>query len=195
MKKIYSIIERASKRPLIFILLTALILLNILMNAPGLPTSTPSMQKISPTFTPFDLQARGYTAESFKNDLNNLGTEGRNIYKNFMLLDILFPAVYALTFSSLIFLVFRKRNNWMKWLFVIPLLTGCADYIENIFLAISFAGYPSPNHVSVVLASGATQLKMLFNILLILSLLLTIGVWVASLLKKHTPEQANISSK
>ena len=83
----------------------------------------------------------------------------------------------------------------MKWLFVIPLITGWADYMENIFLAISFTGYPSPNHVAVVLASGATQLKMLFNILLILSLLFTIGIWVASLFQKHTQGQVNISGK
>jgi hypothetical protein len=154
------------------------------MNTPGLPTSTPSMQKISPTFTPFDLQAKGYTVESFTNDLNGLGREGRNIYKNFMLCDIFFPAIYALTFSSLIFLVFRNRRNWLKWLFLIPLLTGLADYIENIFIAISFSGYPSPNHLAVSLASLATQTKMLFNTLLILSLLLTLGAWIATLFKK-----------
>ncbi|TAF72668.1 MAG: hypothetical protein EAZ53_15340 [Bacteroidetes bacterium] len=51
------------------------------MNTPGLPTSTPSMQEISPTFTPFDLQAKGYNVESFTIDLDKLGVEGRSIYK------------------------------------------------------------------------------------------------------------------
>lgn len=184
MKTIYLIIEKTSKKPLIFILLATLILLNILMNTPGLPTSTPSMQKISPAFTPFDLQAKGYSTESFTNDLNNLGEEGRNIYKNFLLLDILFPAIYALTFSSLIFLVFRKRNNWMKWLFVIPLLTGCADYIENTFIAISLVNYPSSNNVTVSLASFATQTKMVLNVLFVLSLVFTIGAWIVTLFQR-----------
>ena len=110
MNKIYSLIDSTSKKPFIFILIGMLIVFNVLMNAPGLPTSTPSMQKISPTFTPFDLQAKGYNAEKFTNDLDKLGTEGRNIYKNFMLCDIFFPAIYALAFSSLIFIVFRSRK-------------------------------------------------------------------------------------
>jgi hypothetical protein len=101
-----------------------------------------------------------------------------------MLCDIFFPAIYALTFSSLIFLVFGNRSNWLKWLFLIPLLTGLADYIENIFIAISFSGYPSSNHLAVSLASLATQTKMLFNALLILSLLLTLATWIATLFKK-----------
>ena len=184
MNKIYTLIEKTSKKPFIFILIGLLIIFNILMNMPGLPTSTPSMQKISPTFTPFDLQVKGYSVESFSSDLEKLGMEGRNIYKNFMLCDIFFPAIYALTFSSLIFLVFYSRKNWLKWLFLIPLLTGLADYIENIFIAISFSSYPSSNHLAVSLASLATQTKMLFNALLILSLLLTIGTWIATLFKR-----------
>ena len=119
MNKIYSLIDRTSKKPFIFILIGLLIVFNVLMNAPGLPTGTPSMQKFSPTFTPFDLQAQGYNIESFTSDLDKLGTEGRSIYKNFMLCDIFFPTIYALTFSSLIFLVFRSRKNWLKFLFLI----------------------------------------------------------------------------
>lgn len=184
MNKIYTLIDKTSKKPFIFILIGLLIVFNILMNAPGLPTSTPSMQKISPTFTPFDLQAQGYAVESFTSDLNKLGTEGRSIYKNFMLCDIFFPAIYALTFASLIFLVFRNRKNWLKFLFLIPLLTGLADYVENIFISISFAGYPSSSHLAVSLASFATQTKMFFNVLLILTLLLTLVTWIASLFKK-----------
>ncbi len=185
MNKIISLIERTSKKPLILILVGALVLFNILMNTPGLPTSTPSMQKISPSFTPFDLQAKGYTAESFTADLNNLGKEGRNIYRNFMLCDIFFPAIYALTFSSLIFLVLGASKSWLRWLFLIPLLTALFDYVENIFIAISFVGFPSPDHVAVNLASGATQIKMIFNILLVLSLLVTIGVWLAGIIRKR----------
>ncbi|GAB2588507.1 hypothetical protein [Spirosoma areae] len=192
MNKVYSVIERTAKKPFIFIFIGALILVNILMNTPGLPTSTPSMQKISPTFTPFDLQAEGYTAESFTTDLTTLGAEGRDIYRNFMLCDIFFPAVYAFTFSSLIFLVFRSRKNGLRWLFLIPLLTGFFDYVENAFIAISFAAYPSPGSLSVTVASMATQTKMVFNALLILALLLTLGTWVAGLVKENKHERTTL---
>jgi hypothetical protein len=185
--------ERTSKKPFILILVGALVLLNILMNTPGLPTSTPSMQNISPSFTPFDLQAKGYTVESFITDLNSIGREGRNIYRNFMVCDISFPAIYTLTFSSLIFLVLGAKTNWLKWLFLIPLLTGFMDYVENIFIVIAFVGFPSPNNLAVTLASGATQTKMIFNILLIFSLLVTIIVWVTRLIKKVRNYQFNCS--
>jgi hypothetical protein len=184
MNKFISLIETTSKKPLLFILIGALVVFNIVMNTPGLPTSTPSMQELSPTFTPFDLQAKGYTAESFTSDLNNLGEAGRSIYRNFMLCDIFFPAVYGLTFASLIFLVLGKRRDLLKWLFLIPLCTAAADYVENIFIAISFSGFPTPNAVAVSLASAATQAKMLFNVLLVLALLITIGFWVSGLIRK-----------
>ncbi len=184
MSKLYALIGRTSKKPFILILIAMLMVFNVLMNLPGLPSSTPSMQKISPTFMPFDLQAKGYNVESFTTDLDKLGTRGRSIYKNFMLCDIFFPAIYAFTFSSLIFLVFCNRKNWLKWLFLIPLLTGLLDYIENIFIALSFSGYPSSSQLYVSLASLATQTKMLFNALLILSLLLTLFTWMATLFKK-----------
>ncbi|MBO0949812.1 hypothetical protein [Fibrella forsythiae] len=183
MNIIHSLIGKTGSKPFIFILIGLLVVFNILMNAPGLPTSTPSMQNISPTFTPFDLQAKGYNVDSFTNDLNELGIEGRTIYKNFMICDIFFPSIYAFTFSSLIFLIFRKRKNWSNWLFLIPLLTGLVDYIENIFIAIAFSDYPSSDHLTVSVASLATQAKMSLNALLILSLLFTLGTWLAALVK------------
>jgi hypothetical protein len=178
---ILALIEKTSKKPFIFLLLGVFILLNILMNTPGLPTSTPSMQAISPTFTPFDLQASGYTAATFTADLDRLGQSGRDIYRNFSLLDIFFPAAYALTLASFIYLIFHQRRNWLRWLFLIPICTGLLDYVENVFIAIAFSGYPSPNSTVVALASAATQAKMIFNALLVLSLLLTLITWVGSL--------------
>jgi hypothetical protein len=184
MNNLISLIETTSKKPLFFILIGALVVLNIVMNTPGLPTSTPSMQELSPTFTPFDLQATGYTTESFTSDLNNLGEAGRSIYRNFMLCDIFFPAVYGLTFASLIFLVVGKKSGWLKWLFLIPLCTAVMDYIENIFLATSFSGFPTPSSVTISIASAATQVKMFFNVLLVLALLTTIVFWVSGLIRK-----------
>lgn len=184
MNRIYTFIEKTSKRSTLLSLVGLLIFWNILMNTPGLPTSTPSMQKIAPAFTPFDLQAWGYSVESFTRDLTSLGEEGRAIYRNFMLLDIFFPLIYGLTFASLIFLVFRAKQNWLKWIFVIPLLTATADYLENIFLAISFVGFPESNALVVAMASLATQLKMIFNVLLIITLLGTLGTWLASIVFK-----------
>lgn len=190
MKSLSLFIERTSKKPSLLLLIGALVLWNILMNTPGLPTSTPSMQRIAPSFTPFDLQVRGYSVESFTNDLTALGDEGRVIYRNFMLLDVFFPLIYGLTFASLIFLVFRSKQNWLKRLFVIPLLTASADYLENIFIAISFAGFPSPNLTTVAIASSATQLKMVFNGLLILSLIITLIGWISSLFPTKTKNES-----
>lgn len=184
MNKLISLIEATSKKPMLLVLIGALVVFNILMNTSGLPTSTPSMQELSPTFTPFDLQAKGYTAESFTSDLNNLGEAGRSIYRNIMLLDIFFPAVYGLTFASLIFLVVGKKSGWLKWLFLIPLCTAVMDYIKNIFIAISFYGFPTPNSATVLFASAATQGKMFFNVLLVMALLTTIVLWVSGLIRK-----------
>jgi hypothetical protein len=66
------------------------------------------------------------------------------------------------------------------------ILTAAADYLENIFLAIAFVGFPDSNALIVAMAGLATQLKMLFNILLIMTLLITLGTWLASILFKKS---------
>jgi hypothetical protein len=72
----------------------------------------------------------------------------------------------------------------MKWLFLIPLLTGFIDYLENIFIALSVASYPATNALTVSLASISTQIKMVFNLFFVLSLLLTLGTWLWTFFKK-----------
>jgi len=183
MNKITTFISRRAKKPTIFFWLAILMVFNILMNTPGLPTSTPSMQKISPTFNPFDLQAKGYNLQSFTNDLNLLGENGRAIYKNFMLLDIFFPFIYGVFFASLIWLVFRSKTNFLKYLFLIPLCTALFDYAENLFLTIGFYTYPNSSASIIQLASLFTQGKMVFNGLMVVSLLTTLIYWIVTKVK------------
>jgi hypothetical protein len=184
MKKIESLVSQISRKPILFTFIGLLMLFNILMNTPGLPTSSPTMKEYSPTFTPFDLQASGYTQQSFVDDLKQLGEVGRNVYRNFMLLDIFFPAIYGLTFAALLFLVWKNRQDKWRYLFLAPLATAAADYIENLFISLGFAAFPTPSATFVSLASIATQLKMVFNAILILALLSTIVYWLAGILRK-----------
>jgi hypothetical protein len=184
MKKMESLVSRISKKPVLFTFIGLLVLFNILMNTPGLPTSSPTMKVYSPTFTPFDLQASGYTQQSFVDDLTKLGEEGRSVYKNFMLLDIFFPSIYGFTFAALLFLVWKNRQDKWRYLFLSPLATAAADYIENLFISLGFSAFPTPSATIVSLASKATQLKMVFNSILILTLLSTIVYWVTGILKK-----------
>ncbi len=185
MKKIELFVSRMSKKPILFTFIGLLVLFNILLNTPGLPTSSPTMKGYSPTFTPFDLQASGYTKQSFVDDLTKLGEEGRGVYKNFMLLDIFFPAIYGCTFAALLFLVWKNRQDKWRYLFLAPLATAATDYAENLFISLSFAAFPTSSVTLVSLASMATQLKMVFNAILILALLATIIYWITGILKKE----------
>ncbi len=102
-----------------------------------------------------------------------------------MIVDIFYPVFYGLFFSSVIYLVFRKKKNILKSLYLIPLLAAIVDYGENLFIALSFARHPDSNPALVSVASAATQGKWMVDVLLIISLIITLVAWVQQWQKRR----------
>jgi len=110
-----------------------------------------------------DLMPTGYSADYAKRLFDELGVAGRDYYLFRQIpLDMIYPFLYAVTYSLLLTYLFKKSfNPESKLLFlnIIPLFGGFFDYLENIGIIIMLASYPN---FSVLLAN-VTNLFSLFK--------------------------------
>lgn len=127
-----------------------------------------------------DLKSEGYSYAYVTNLLETLGKEGRSTYLFPQLtLDMFFPLAYV-PFLVLLTGLLLKKNRWngtfYDYSLLIPILTGLADYGENIGSILLIHSYPNISEGLVYFTSASTVLK---SIGLVISLLLVVfyGVW------------------
>lgn len=176
---VISLVRFAARKPVIATNVVLLLIWSYLMNAPGLPTSGAELLRISGS-PAFDFAYKGYSPAEFTLIVARYGGAGMQVFRNFQLLDLFFPAIYALLWAGVLFNAFRRRTNWLRLLYAVPLLTATLDYADNLFLAWAVSSYPAVSAVAVRCASAATQLKMVSNALLVLALLAALGEWLRS---------------
>ncbi len=88
----------------------------------------------------------GYSAEYAQKLLETLGETGLFVYQWKQIpLDMIYPILFAVTFSLLLALIlknsFPQKNNLHK-LCILPMLAGLFDYLENIGIIIMIQLFP-----------------------------------------------------
>lgn len=123
----------------------------------------------------FDLKAEGYDYLYTMKFLETLGEEGRSVYLfPQLMLDMFFPLVYVPFLVLLLGLFLKKSRLTASFLcfgLLIPVLTGMADYGENISAICMIRSYPDISETIVRFASICTMLKsagLLFSLVLIM---------------------------
>ncbi|MCD7900607.1 MAG: hypothetical protein LUH22_12260 [Bacteroides sp.] len=142
--------------------------------------SMPLIAEFSGGLPILDLKSEGYSYAYATNLLETLGKEGRSTYLFPQLtLDMFFPLAYV-PFLVLLTGLLLKKNRWngtfYDYSLLIPILTGLADYGENIGSILLIHSYPNISEGLVYFTSASTVLK---SIGLVISLLLVVfyGVW------------------
>ena len=100
----------------------------------------------------------GFNREDVANAFNNLGERGKELHLYVsLLLDTVFPIIY-ISFHLGINHFSNYKNNFI---YLVPLLTGAFDLMENIQCAIimSIASIDTVSDQQIVLASGTNQVK------------------------------------
>lgn len=77
----------------------------------------------------FTMQTR-FTVESMQAVLTEWGKDGVRAYLNLMWVDFLFPAAYAVFLASA---MMRTHNNTHLRAYLLPLVAGALDWVENLF--------------------------------------------------------------
>ncbi len=146
-----------------------LVVFNVLMNAPGLPFSGAELTRVSGGFGPLDVTF-GYSTSYVDQALAAYGAAGTAIYARYQLLDVFFPAIYAVFLSGLLFRLFHTRRSVLAYSYLLPIGGALLDYIENILLFTVVHTYPNASAALINVASLITRVKFVFPMLAVVAL-------------------------
>lgn len=159
MKLWHSLIRFGARTPVLLASLVLMLVFCVLMNAPGLPTSGASFERLAGAPV-FDFRLAGDDLAALNDTLTRAGAEGRRVYERFMILDIAFPAIYALFWVGLLQRQVGALDAPWRWAPAVPVLTALIDYGENFLVAGALATHPHTPAWLVSLASACTQAKL-----------------------------------
>ncbi|MFH2050640.1 MAG: hypothetical protein ABIJ12_14495 [bacterium] len=142
----------------------------------------PSVMEFSNGMKLFDMQPLGYDADYARLLLDTLGEQGRSQYLYHQIpVDMVYPLLFAVSFSLLIVYVFEKSSidkNWIYWISLVPLLAGLFDYIENIGIIVMLTSFPDFStewaNMTCLFTVSKSMLTTLFWVLLLVGLVMIV---------------------
>ncbi|USD64058.1 hypothetical protein [Vibrio sp. SCSIO 43136] len=150
--------------------------------------SIPKLMSYASGLEIFDMSPTGYNYEMAVALLNGLGEEGRAFYYRHLMLDTLYPALFAVCYYLLFHWVANKSqlqsNGWL-WLSALPLLSALFDYLENIGIYAMLQSYPDLSANLVEMTSWFTVVKSMSATLYWFALLTVAAVGLVKWLKKR----------
>ncbi len=162
LRRLLAWIQDRASWPVILGLLSATGVLALIMNGTELPFSTPTIEDHSGGLRILDMRF-SYGPEEANHLFEALGTEGRRAYLMLHLMpDMVFPACYALAFactSAWLLVRLLPPDHPLQWLSLTPLISGAADILENLSLAVANASYPRRIDWLIYVASVLTKIK------------------------------------
>ena len=171
---INKIINAASGRNVLIFLVPSLAVYSVMLFY-----TIPGVQSYAPEMKVFDLLPGGYSYDYAMKLLSSLGDEGRKEYLyTQLLLDFIYPALFAISSCLLLAWLFSKRNDKGSSIFYfcfVPVIAGIFDYLENMQIVLMILNYPDVSKLQVVLSSVSTVAKSglttVFFLLLIFGIL------------------------
>ncbi|HSK87517.1 MAG TPA: hypothetical protein VK880_04130 [Anaerolineales bacterium] len=155
-------------------LVIVFILLVIAINAFVVPA-------VYPRFETLDMKA-SYSAEEAYQLIASYGEEGRQYYAIIELtLDVIYPLLSALMFSSLTIYFFRRvfpLNSFWQKLPLLGLIVMAVDYLENTAIVVMLLNYPRRLEVVAQAANMFTVAKFALSQLELIVILVGLVGWL-----------------
>jgi len=142
MNRIDKILEKntAGKKVLSLFILTNVVYIFMLM------VTIPKTMEFSNGMKLLDMMPTGYNQNYVNKLFKTLGENGREIYlTNQIPVDMVYPLLFGLTYSLLLAYFLNKINKLkspFKYLSLLPIIAGIADYLENIGIITMLINFP-----------------------------------------------------
>lgn len=137
-----------------------------------------------------DLQFGSHAAQAIAT-LNSLGDSGRSAYDAFQVVDLFFPASYALALAGLIWTGWDgARHRWVIALAAVPMLGAGLDYLENLLVRVALSIYPDVPTNLLTVSTAVTTLKLSLSYLSQALAVLAIGLVVYRAFRSRTGRRA-----
>lgn len=134
-----------------------------------LTVTIPGVMEYSNGLDLLDMQPTGYSSEYAKSLFDTLGEKGRETYLFKQIpVDMIYPALFALAYSLLLFYLFKKSFKLDSKIFtlsLVPILAGLFDYLENIGIIIMITIYPKFYDIIANVTNIFSIFKSLFTTL------------------------------
>src|SRR5690606_11816224 len=128
-----------------------------------------------------DMMPGGYPADYIRELFTALGEEGRKAYLTRQLpLDFLYPLLFGLTYSLILFELFLTlfpHKKLLLLLSIFPALAGTFDYQENFLLVKLLKTYPRLEEDVISMCNFSTVMKSV-NTTISFTLIFILGIWV-----------------
>ena len=142
----------------------------------------PTLQVFAGGLPPLDMLPFGYAPDYPARLFAALGEAGRDYYRvPQLVLDSLYPLLFALTYANLLAVLLRKNfrpQRWFALLCALPVCSAVCDWLENAATFTMLRQYPD---ISPALASAGSifgVLKTLTGFLTLAGILLLILRWL-----------------
>ncbi|MHC1605514.1 MAG: hypothetical protein ACXQTP_06065 [Candidatus Methanofastidiosia archaeon] len=135
----------------------------------------PALDTVRPPESPGPIEFQlVFSKEAFISVIDQWGVEGVQRYVNTLWIDYIFPVAYAIFLSSFIALLtsklYKKPGSFHIILFILPLIAGVLDWIENTLHLVLLADTSNLSESLIFLASMIASIKWgiaFFSILVI----------------------------
>jgi hypothetical protein len=143
------------------------------------PAAVAALLKQGDGVPPLDMQL-GYGPQEVHSLFSTYGSEGRQRYEIFLVVDFAFAACYGLLLTGLLRLALRPPvlvadSRW-NYLCLLPLLAGTADCVENLIILALLGLFPSIPPVLAYMASFTTIVKWSSAVVGILAIIIAFGL-------------------
>jgi hypothetical protein len=128
------------------------------------PLGVPALRRLGAGEMSPDLRF-GYRTDEVYRLIERYGSSGRAHWRRLLLLDMVFPAVYAALFALLLLRLAGWAHADAAWraAAAAPVLAGASDYAENVLLLKVLRAWPRRMPASVAAASFFTRTKFIFS--------------------------------
>ena len=148
-----------------------------------LTVTIPKTMEFSNGMKLLDMMPTGYDLNYVNELFNSLGEIGRHTYlTNQIPLDMIYPLLFGITYCLILAYFLNKLNNLnlpYTYLYLMPIIAGIADYLENFGIITMLKSFPNITTVTVKLTNYFSIIKSastsIFFIVLIV-ILIILGV-------------------
>lgn len=131
------------------------------------------IREYDPAFQMPDMKFH-YSVEEITQSFEQIGMGGRAIYQKYLLLDFVFILCFAIVMLTITDLVFTGMVR--NLLFIVCILRGLFDVLENSFLLLVLKNYPTINKQLIVTSSYFTTCKFIMLYIWIFAMAIMIGL-------------------
>ncbi|WP_276381728.1 hypothetical protein [Flavobacterium sp. H4147] len=132
-----------------------------------------------------DMMPFGYNSEYVNSLLSIMGTKGRSVYLYQQIpLDMIYPLLFAITYSILFTYILRKLNKQESYWFPIsylPIFAGIFDYCENLGIITLLNTYPHNSVLISQITSICTILKSWITTIFFIALLISLVIFIVKI--------------